>query len=37
MGDGNNSNISYMWMKMPKNKFNFKKDTKVRYHKAKIF
>lgn len=35
MGDGNNSNISYMCIKMPKNKFNFKKDTKVRYHKQK--
>lgn len=36
MGDGSNLNISYMCMKMHKNKFNFQKDTKVRYRKAKI-
>lgn len=36
MGDGSNLSISYMCMKIPKNKFNFQKDTKVRYHKKKF-
>ena len=35
MGDGNNSNISYMCMKMPKNKLNFKKRYKSEISQSK--